>query len=38
MVLASKSPSDHSFISERERDYIVENTKEAASNAGSIVI
>ncbi len=37
MIFASKSPSDNRFISYKEREYIMENTKEAVSNAGKVV-
>ena len=37
MILAAKSPSDHRFISQKEKDYIVANTQEAVANAGKMV-
>jgi MFS family permease len=37
MIFASKSPSDNRFISYKEREYIMENTKEAVANAGKVV-
>ena len=37
MIFASKSPSDNRFISYREREYIMEHTKEAVANAGKVV-
>lgn len=37
MIVAAKSPSDHSFISEVEKEYVVSHTREAVANSGSIV-
>ena len=33
MLLAAKSPSEHRFISEREKAYLIEKTKDAVSNS-----
>jgi MFS family permease len=37
MIFASKSPSDNRFISQKEKEYIIANTREAVSNAGKVV-
>lgn len=37
MIVASKSPADNRFIGEVERQYILDNTKEAVANAGRVV-
>jgi hypothetical protein len=37
MILAAKSPSHHRFISEREKQYILDQTSEANSNTNKQV-
>jgi hypothetical protein len=37
MGLAARSPSCHPFISAVEKEYIMDNTREAVANAGKIV-
>jgi ACS family sodium-dependent inorganic phosphate cotransporter-like MFS transporter 5 len=38
MILAAKSPEDHRFISDKERDYIVDQTKEGLSGKKDVYI
>ncbi len=38
MILAAKSPENHRFISEKEREYIIDQTREGLSGKKEVTI
>lgn len=36
-IISSRSPAENRFISKREKEYIMANTKEAVANVGKMV-